>query len=467
MTNIAAPVGRHLHHASSMPPAPPQPNLTETPISTQLAPHNTPSPDPTSIPSTSPPFGPLRISTLDLPSSVSHAIVPHDDSGTPPTSAISSSLDTQDIAPPESWLKKPSTIDGIKKEVALDQRSASASQSPDPNALSGSKRTATGDVKRSSVNGLADVINPSRAALHSRTSSMVSDGSGAGNVQEVGPSTAPSRSLQADYCKISQQLRTKLKYAMLKVQNGWQSRNFDEVESLASQSPRSLVSGFHHPPEHSLLSPRTLMARKYHRASSDSDSSESTVAIDNRPSTASPLESPASPRRALAPPADILPTSRRRPTPNASYQMPHSSHHQTRPLHPGRPLPNQRTPSQNAVLEADAVETLLFMASPSNSGQYPPTRSSQDSSSHVFSSQTSPLRAQFSQTSMTSPKRVAFSHQPSDAAAAAAASALERAATIDKILDDLSDDSDDGLSLEQAFKLAEQSKSAPSTTLSA
>ncbi|KIV98264.1 hypothetical protein PV10_01931 [Exophiala mesophila] len=451
MTNIAAPVERHLHHATTMPSAPQQPNLTETPISNHLPPHNTPSPDPTSIPSASPPFEPLRISTHDLPSSHTHAIVPHDDSGTPPTSAISSSLDTQDLAHPERWLKKPSTVDGIKKEVALDQGPGSASQSPDPSALSGSKRTATGDVKRSSVNGLADVINSSSAAaVHSRTSSMVSDGSSAGNVQEI-----------------SQQLRTKLKYAMLKVQNGWQSRNFDEVESLASQSPRSVVSAFHQPTESSLLSPRTVMARKYHRASSESDSSESTLAVDNRPSTASPTHSSASPRRALAPPADILPSSRRRPTPNASYQKPHPSHHQPRPLHPDRPMPNQRTPSQNAVLEADAVETLLFMASPSNSGHYPPTRSSQDSSSQFFSSQTSPLRAQFSQTSMTSPKRVAFAHQTSDVAAAAAASALERAATIDKILDDLSDDSDDELSLEQAFKLAEQSKPAPSTPLPA
>ncbi|RVX75664.1 hypothetical protein B0A52_00020 [Exophiala mesophila] len=456
-----------------MPSAPQQPNLTETPISNHLPPHNTPSPDPTSIPSASPPFEPLRISTHDLPSSHTHAIVPHDDSGTPPTSAISSSLDTQDLAPPERWLKKPSTIDGIKKEVALDQQPGSASQSPDPSALSGFKRTATGDVKRSSVNGLADVINSSSssgataAAVHSRTSSMVSDGSSAGNVQEVRTAVPSSHPFQADHGKISQQLRTKLKYAMLKVQNGWQSRNFDEVESLASQSPRSIVSAFHQPTEFSLLSPRTAMARKYHRASSESDSSESTLAIDNRPPTASPTHSSASPRRALAPPADIVPTSRRRPTPNTSYQKPHPSHHQTRPLHPDRPMPNQRTPSQNAVLEADAVETLLFMASPSNSGHYPPTRSSQDSSSQLFSSQTSPLRAQFSQTSMTSPKRVAFAHQTPGAAAAAAASALERAATIDKILDDLSDDSDDELSLEQAFKLAEQSKPAPSTPLPA
>ena len=96
-------------------------------------------------------------------------------------------------------------------------------------------------------------------------------------------------------------------------------------------------------------------------------------------------------------------------------------------------------------MEADAVETLLFMASPNNSGYNPATRANQ-----IFSSQTSPLRSQFSQTSMTSPKKVAFSDQN------ISPSAADKAALIDRMLDELSDDSDG--SLERAFRLADKSK---------
>lgn len=245
---------------------------------------------------------------------------------------------------------------------------------------------------------------------------------------------------------------------MIKVQNGWQSRTFDEVESLASQSPRSTVSGFQpFNDSKSLLSPRTVMTRKYQRESSESDSSDSTVALESR-GLVNMMASPQAPsRRALAPPLDILPGSRRRPTPNAPYHGTHGPQIQTRHLHSSRPTTSQRTPSQNAAMEADAVETLLFMASPNNSGYNPPTRGSQESSSsnranQIFASQTSPLRTQFSQTSMTSPKKVAFSEHDLSTAAA------EKAALIDRMLDDLSDDSDE--SLERAFRLADKSKAA-------
>ena len=242
---------------------------------------------------------------------------------------------------------------------------------------------------------------------------------------------------------------------MIKVQNGWQSRTFDEVESLASQSPRSTVSGFQHfnDPQ-SLLSPRAVMTRKYQRESSESDSSDSTVALENRGLVNMMASPPAPSRRALAPPLDIMPSSRRRPTPNTAYQSVHSPQVQARHLHSSRPAPGQRTPSQNAAMEADAVETLLFMASPNNSGYNPATRASQESSSTranlIFTSQTSPLRTQFSQTSMASPKKVAFSDQN------LSTSAADKDALIDRMLDELSDDSDG--SLERAFRLADKRK---------
>jgi len=253
--------------------------------------------------------------------------------------------------------------------------------------------------------------------------------------------------------ELSQQLRTRLKYAMIKVQNGWQTRSLDEVESLASQSPRSTVSGFQHFHDgQTLPSPRTVLSRRYQRESSESESSESTVALENH-GLANMTGSPrALSRRALAPPADILPGSRRRPTPNSAYNGVNGSQVHSRQLHSSRPIAGQRTPSQNAAMEADAVETLLFMASPSNSGYNPASQASQDSSlrsAPAFALPTSPLRSQFSQTSVTSPKKVAFSDGVSDS---------DKAALIDRMLDGLSDQSDE--ELEQAFRLAEESNTA-------
>ena len=195
------------------------------------------------------------------------------------------------------------------------------------------------------------------------------------------------------------------------------------------------------------------MSRKYQRDSSESESSDSTVALENRGLVAM-SDSPQVPaRRSLAPPVDIVPGSRRRPTPNATHHAVKGPHIQSRALHSARPPANHRTPSQSAAMEADAVETLLFMASPNNSGYNPPSRASQESllrTAQVFSSQTSPLRTQFSQTTVTSPKKVAFSGTGSSAPA------FDKEALIDRMLDELSDDSDG--ELEHAFRLADKGK---------
>jgi hypothetical protein len=93
-------------------------------------------------------------------------------------------------------------------------------------------------------------------------------------------------------------------------------------------------------------------------------------------------------------------------------------------------------------MEADAVETLLFMASPNNSGYHPPSQASQESSlrsTQTLSAMTSPLRTQFSQTSMTSPKKVAFSEQEYSNPVG------QKNVTIDQMLDSLPDESDDDL----------------------
>ncbi|GFF35874.1 hypothetical protein IFM46972_04702 [Aspergillus udagawae] len=123
----------------------------------------------------------------------------------------------------------------------------------------------------------------------------------------------------------------------------------------------------------------------------------------------------------LAPPADIVPSGssgsrRRRPNPNQALEpsryISSSDDGQLRPQHgttdgsqkiliPGTPplqslsqptstpyngLSRQSTHSQNASMEQDAIETLLFMSSPGNSA-YHPSSQRQQSTSHI--SQTS------------------------------------------------------------------------------
>lgn len=184
MTTISEAVATHAQHASVMPPSPQQDHLTDAPHSSHATDLNTSSQ--TSISSSSASNRPqhLTLSTSDVSSSAENIVLPRDDSTTP-TSALSSLPDSQDMEPPEYQAKKSSAVDIIKQEAVQEQRAGSGSQSPDPNALSGTKRTATGDLKRSSVNGLADIINTSNDIRHSRTSSMVSDGSSTGNVHEV------------------------------------------------------------------------------------------------------------------------------------------------------------------------------------------------------------------------------------------------------------------------------------------
>ncbi|KAL6241425.1 hypothetical protein RBB50_011689 [Rhinocladiella similis] len=379
---------------------------------------------------------PLNVSTSDVSSTAALPTVPdeeEEEEDTPPTSTSSSQLGSQKIRSVELQEQKGSTANNTVTEAVQEHRSNTQSQSPPPSSLSGAKRTASGEVKRSSVNGLADVVSRSKDFGHTRTTSSVSNG----NISEL-----------------SQQLRTRLKYAMIKVQNGWQTRSLEEVESLASQSPRSTVSGFPNSPRpRGLLSPRTVMSRSYGRESSESDSSDSILESRGMVTLNSPQVSS---RRSLAPPVDLVPSSRRRPTPNGTYQNTHSAR---RASDSSRPPTSHRTPSQNAAMEADAVETLLFMASPNNSGYNPSL--SQDST--IRSTQTfaasqlpSPLRTQFSQTSMTSPKKVALSNNRP---------VYDKAAIIDRMLNDMSDDSDE--ELERAFELAEKSKASSTATAAA
>lgn len=207
---------------------------------------------------------------------------------------------------------------------------------------------------------------------------------------------------------------------MVKVQNGWESNTLEELESLTSQndSPRSshTTTSFASRPQPS-HSPRTTLTPTLERRGSSSVSIEVIPAPadgalnDHRPELGrnqphrigNGLQ-----RRALAPPADIVSGTRRRP------------HHANAPPNGYRPVSSQRptglkqrTASQNAAMEADAVETLLFMASPGNSGHNPPRIGGKTSSARMSapnSSQTSPLKSSFSgqELNLSPRRRVAF-----------------------------------------------------------
>ncbi|KAF4341330.1 hypothetical protein FBEOM_4803 [Fusarium beomiforme] len=223
------------------------------------------------------------------------------------------------------------------------------------------KRMADGEVK-----SRTDSQSPVKG--HSRNPSAVSRTSTAGG--HLG--------------ELSNELKTRLSYAMVKVNKGWQSNSLEEVENMASQaaSPVSSTSTIHHRQGSSASPP---------------------IPMSNPPSSSAPLPHPygsASQRRksntppssswnkpSLAPPAPIrpsvlVPTShanpRRNSHPNRTPNM-LSNSHSASPHTPGQSStmshgPKSRvmgdpvlmSPHQN-VREQDAIETLLFMSSPGNS----------------------------------------------------------------------------------------------------
>ncbi|PNY21227.1 Uncharacterized protein TCAP_07273 [Tolypocladium capitatum] len=211
---------------------------------------------------------------------------------------------------------------------------------PDATGGGSRKRMADGEVK-------ARVGSVSPARGHSRTTSAISMASTAGS--HIG--------------ELSAELRTRLSYAMIKVNHGWQSRSLDEVESLASQavSPSSSTSTVHG--RHgSSASPRPPLAQVHF--------AHDPVVI-RRKSNSPPLLSC---KPTLAPPARIQPSlsmpsprSNSRRNSNPRYTPTMLSHsHSASPRTPGQP---PRLDSSNPISQVvqDAAESLLFMSSPGNS----------------------------------------------------------------------------------------------------
>ncbi|GKU03363.1 hypothetical protein FLAG1_06014 [Fusarium langsethiae] len=219
------------------------------------------------------------------------------------------------------------------------------------------KRMADGEVK-------SRTESQSPVKGHTRTPSAVSRTSAGGHIGEL-----------------SNELRTRLSYAMVKVNNGWQSNSLEEVENMASQaaSPVSSTSTIHRR-QGSSASPR--------------------IPMGNPPSSSAPLpQASATERRkshtppnhiwhkpSLAPPAPIRPGALSAPHVNPRrnshpYRTPGMLSHSNSdsPHTPGQQATFQHgpkfrvtgdtvlmSPHQN-VREQDAIETLLFMSSPGNS----------------------------------------------------------------------------------------------------
>ena len=343
----------------------------------------------------------------------------HDIASTPPTSTsdgFSSQSTNQDSQ--VSQLTQLSQLAAAQRPL-LD----TTAMRPNP-ATAGQKRTADGQVKP----GSASSPTKSHTHGHSRSTSTISNVSSVASsrIGEVRHGKSSQQTV-TDNAQLSSELRTRLSYAMVKVNNGWQSNTIDEVESLASQkgSPSSSTSTLHG--RLNLTSPRTAIANLqgqtnsmpasqapiadfdlYSRSDQPSRTYESfwrdhsTSSYPSHRNSQSQVTSP--PSKSLAPPADIrpTPTSRRSDTPKFSKPPIISGQRSNSPyLNAGPRTPHRtdfrdgtsiQTPTQKTIQEQDAIETLLFMSSPGNSGNmghaFPPPRTH-------GSPQQSPLRAEF------------------------------------------------------------------------
>ncbi|KAF4125498.1 Whi5 like [Geosmithia morbida] len=243
-------------------------------------------------------------------------------------------------------------------------------------------KTDAADVPTASRKRMADGEVKSPVRTHSRNTSTMSMASTTSTIGDL-----------------SHDLRTRLSYAMVKVNNGWQSHNLDQVEELASQaaSPTSSASTTtRHSKRSSSVSPQLSGGSLAHAALSNGLAAARTVS-NSPPASASSLAG----RPTLAPPAPIRPSaglgatapkSNARRNSNPTYTPTLLSRSQSASNStPGNHL-HQRGPPENLlhsphqnVREQDAIESLLFMSSPNNSANvkhsFSPTTSPDPSSS--------------------------------------------------------------------------------------
>lgn len=196
--------------------------------------------------------------------------------------------------------------------------------------------------------------------------------------------------LHSNLPQLSAELKARLSYAMVKVNNGWQSHSIDEVETLASQaaSPTSSTSTVHG--RHgSSASPQLPLSSHRPASSTNNFPAPPDSTWKGSPNASSAMSPPSVTKNipALAPPVSIQPSrpsliTRRNSNPRYTPTFLSNSHHGS-PQTPAQPSPIQGTPDHRGlrtpvvdpilfsphqnVREQDAIESLLFMSSPGNS----------------------------------------------------------------------------------------------------
>lgn len=331
-----------------------------------------------------------QISSAAVASGSSQSTVP--DGDTPPSSNFSSQSHDQ------GFQTHGSQVLDVAHSVPLARSNEAGAPPLTVATNAGQKRTIDGYVRRSSGSSSSESPALGYKGRHSRNTSAVSAASSAMSPREL-----------------TSELRTRLSYAMVKVNKGWESLPIYEVESLASQngsptSSSSTINGH----QNVLASPRAAIASRQGLSGAPLQSGpistiplerqESGSFTDGQPSSRTyasfwreqsqrqivSLSSPSSSQISLQPSAELSSTSRpapyyRRSPPKSSksklLQAPTSSDLSqsslsssgVAPSTPGQDTRASRgadsvlqTPTQKSLQEQDAIETLLFMRSPGN-----------------------------------------------------------------------------------------------------
>ncbi|KAK6391817.1 hypothetical protein LTR65_004312 [Meristemomyces frigidus] len=275
-----------------------------------------------------------------------------------------------------------------------------------PMSTNGAKRTASGHVKNAPSlpsTPLASTFSGRRP----RAESTSSTGSRAG--------------------ELAQTLKTRLGYAMAKVQNGWEHKSIAEVEQLAAHK----MSPNRHSMSHIDYSQRPVSAGLSNGTARLSmyglqghgvlDGTTSPPSKRRSGTYASFMTSPRQPGPGfsvapnLQPPADIRSTASSRQyysaapsSQNGNYSTAMSPPRTPLSGHSRRP-PTLRTDTQTAEAERDALQALFQLGSPHASQV-----SRQTNASQASSTQASPLRTEY-----PTPRRVTFARSESGSSARA------------------------------------------------
>jgi hypothetical protein len=181
--------------------------------------------------------------------------------------------------------------------------------------------------------------------------------------------------------QLSVQLKTRLKYAMVKIQNGWEKQSIDQLETLAAahSPPVSAPRMSRHSSSSSeayLMSPivQTTPPQHSSRLLQSHGRNNSTNSI---PGSLHAAHSHQPPSLAPAPQITSRRSGRRSTTSRAPPSLSRANFHSS-PVTPDTRLPTSALLSCNLQNQAekDAVDSLLFMSSPNNSNNLKYSRES-------------------------------------------------------------------------------------------